>query len=109
MKRKTMQSHRGAIDHGINSALESIEKLPPGMLQDFCNRLQSVDEKLNEILDRLAGEIKSHYPVGEVAQLTGRSPYTVRRWISEGMISATRVAGAGPRGRLLIPAPSFSV
>ena len=108
MKTKTMHSHRGATDHGVDSALDSIEKLPPGMLQEFFNRLQTVDEKLNEILDRLAGACKSHYAVDEVAKMTARSPFTVRRWISEGLICATRLAG-GPRGRLLIPAPSFSV
>jgi hypothetical protein len=103
MKTKTMHSHRGVTDHRIDPPLGSIENLTPGTVQEFCSRLQSVDDKLNEILDRLAGKVKSHYPIGEVAQLTARSPYTVRRWVAEGLVSATRVAGAGPRGRLLIP------
>jgi excisionase family DNA binding protein len=40
----------------------------------------------------------------QIAQLSGRSAYTVRRWISQGRLRATRVTGTGPRGRLLIPA-----
>jgi len=54
------------------------------------------------IRSQLAGARKPFYTVEEVACLTGRTPYTVRRWISEKRIRADRVAGTGPKGRLLI-------
>jgi len=72
-------------------------------LQPVFDRLETIDHKMDEILALLSGTTKSHYPVEEVAQLTGRSDYTVRRWIKEKLIVATRIDGTGPRGRLLIP------
>jgi excisionase family DNA binding protein len=59
---------------------------------------------VQEIRALLADTRKPYYAVEEVARLTGRSGYTVRRWIAENRIQATRVAGTGPKGRLLIPA-----
>ena len=64
-----------------------------------------VDELLHElaaIRDCLSRRTKSHLTVDEVAEAVGRSAFTVRRWIAEGRIVATRVQGTGPRGRLLV-------
>jgi excisionase family DNA binding protein len=65
--------------------------------------LHSISAQLSEIRAQLDGRMKSHLTVEEVAAVTGRVPYTIRRWISDGRIHAERVNGTGPRGRLLIP------
>jgi excisionase family DNA binding protein len=57
---------------------------------------------LTEVRDRLAGHHKPVYTVEELAGLTGRSPYTIRRWIKQHKIEACRLDGTGARGRLLI-------
>jgi excisionase family DNA binding protein len=64
--------------------------------------LQQIRDELREIREMLAGARKEFYTIDEVAEMTGRTPYTVRRWVSAGRISATRVQGSGPHGRLLI-------
>src|SRR5947209_3581496 len=68
----------------------------------------------HRLLDRILDELRvlrglvegSHKPlltVEEVARLTGRAAYTVRTWIKQGRLAATRIHGSGPKGRLLIP------
>lgn len=69
------------------------------LMRVACQILQGIDE-IRQILN---GRSKSLYSVEEVARLSGRSAYTVRTWIRDGLITATRVEGTGPRGRLLIP------
>jgi excisionase family DNA binding protein len=58
--------------------------------------------ELREIRGTLAGAHKPFWTIEEIAELTGRSAFTVRRWVKEGRITATRVSGTGPRGRLLV-------
>jgi excisionase family DNA binding protein len=58
---------------------------------------------VDDLRAQVAGTRKQLYTVDEFARLTGRAPYTVRRWISDRKLRATRVEGTGPRGRLLIP------
>lgn len=73
-----------------------------GVAPHLAEALAQLTAKVDDIHRLVAGRTKSHYTVAEVAEQTGRSAYTVRRWISEGLIQATRVSAGGPRGRLLI-------
>jgi excisionase family DNA binding protein len=72
------------------------------MRKHIFETLETLNHKMDEVLAVVSGATKSLYTVEEVAALTGRSPYTVRRWINEQRISATRIADTGPRGRLLV-------
>lgn len=65
--------------------------------------LNRILTELEEIRATLSGLRKSHYTVEEVAELVGRSAYTVRRWIAEKQLLARRIEGTGPKGRLLVP------
>jgi excisionase family DNA binding protein len=57
---------------------------------------------LEDVRAGLSARQKPFYTVEEIAEMVGRSAYTVRRWISEGRLKAGRVMGTGPRGKLLI-------
>jgi hypothetical protein len=66
-------------------------------------RLVLIERRLGAIEERLAGARKEYYRIADLSALVGRSDYSVRRWIKEGLLKATRVAGTGPRGILLVP------
>jgi len=70
---------------------------------DIAVALRELRQVVDELRAQLAGTAKSHFTVEEIARMTGRAAYTVRTWIKQGALRAERVAGTGPRGRLLIP------
>jgi excisionase family DNA binding protein len=65
-------------------------------------RLTQILAEIRALRELLQGARKPLLTIDEVARLTGRDPYTVRRWVKEHRIRATRVHGTGPRGRLLV-------
>ena len=77
-----------------------------GLTGSLQARLDVLERKLDVVLELLGGRRKDFYTVEEVAEALGRSAYTVRRWILEKKLSATRVQG-GPRGRLLVRREDF--
>src|SRR5262245_32631292 len=76
---------------------------PPGCGTDqLAPVLGQILDGLRDLRDLLTGLRKEWYTVEEVAELTGRTAYTVRRWVQEQRIEARRASGTAPRGRLLI-------
>jgi excisionase family DNA binding protein len=65
--------------------------------------LSEVQIELRALREQVRGNAKLLLTVCEIAELTGRTAYTVRRWIKEGVIRAERIQATGPRGRLLVP------
>jgi excisionase family DNA binding protein len=64
--------------------------------------LHNIFRILSQIQASVAGKQKPWLTANEVAQYTGRTAFTIRRWISNGLIEAKRLPGTGQRGRLLI-------
>lgn len=76
-------------------------------LAALTTTVEAVHRDVRQILDHALGRAKSHLTVDEVADEVGRAPYTVRTWVQQGRLKATRVHGTGPRGRLLIRREDF--
>jgi len=83
----------------MNASLPPYQPESAANLVELLNRVLSV---LDEIRSLVKGAQKEYLTVEEVATLTGRSRYTVRRWITEGRLEARRMEGTGPHGRLLV-------
>ena len=82
---------------------EFLEQHCPDAVTALVSELRELKETVREFRQQLSETTKPLLTVEEVAELVGRAAYTVRSWISAGKINAIRVAGTGPRGRLLIP------
>ena len=66
------------------------------------DRLSAIEQRLAAIEEQLRGTRKDYLSIRELADLFGRSEYTIRRWIKVNKLQALRVEGTGPRGRLLV-------
>ena len=101
-KQIALRPRRASANFGESTA-DVINGAASPNLQPVFERLETLDRKMDDVLALVSGTTKSLYTVEEVAQLSCRSDYTVRRWIKEKLIIATRIEGTGPRGRWLIP------
>jgi excisionase family DNA binding protein len=77
--------------------------------QEVRDLLTYIRSAVDDIRAQLAAKHKSHYTVEEIADMFGRSAFTIRRWIGTGRIKAIRVEGTGPKGRLLVPRDQLDV
>jgi excisionase family DNA binding protein len=90
-----------SFDHVVRE-LREIKDTVTGLARTVgC--LPAVEASLRTVREQLGKRTKSHLTVEEVAELTGRAAYTIRRWVKEKRLKAQRVKGGGPKGRLLIP------
>jgi excisionase family DNA binding protein len=80
-----------------------IPQPPSDWAATMLGLLQHLVAVVEDLRGKVDGARKELFTVEEVARLTGRAAYTVRRWVSEGRLRATRVEGTGRYGRLLIP------
>ena len=72
------------------------------LLAQIQANISKLFSRLDEIHGLVTGRTKEHHTVAEAAEMFGRSAYTIRRWITEGRLKASRVIDTGQRGRLVI-------
>lgn len=87
----------GSLDRLDEQATENDD------LAIIATALRKMCSTLKEMKDQMEAKVKNYYTVDEIAAMTGRAPYTVRTWIRAGKLSAERIEGTGPKGRLLVP------
>ena len=68
-----------AVAHELRQLRLTMQKLD-NTITTFCDQIQTERQKL-------------FYSVKEVAELVGRSPYTIRRWVREGTIEGVHPDG----------------
>ena len=72
------------------------------LLGEILRSLEALRQQMDDSAELRAVSRKPQLTVNEFAELAGRAPYTVRTWIKNGLIKASRVPGPGPKGRFLI-------
>jgi len=88
------------FEEWLAGKVEGVETLLAELID---RKLPSVEDSLEELRELVASRRKDHFVVEEFAEMVGRTPYTIRRWIAEGKLQAIRLQDGGPRGRFLIP------
>ena len=76
------------------------------VLRDICHQLSRIADSLERIARSEADDMKPTYTVKEAAQLLGKSPSTIRRWIREGKLESSKSAD-NQQGQHFIPASSI--
>ena len=76
------------------------------VLWEICHHLSRIADSLEELARFRKEDIKATYTVKEAAQVLGRSPSTIRRWIREGKLESSKSAD-NQQGQHLIPAASI--
>lgn len=72
------------------------------ILEEMLERSERQQQELASINGHLAGRTKPVLTVKEVANEVGRCEDTIRNWIGDGTLPASKMPGSGPRGRWLI-------
>jgi excisionase family DNA binding protein len=88
---------------GIGSRAASADPVDvASQLNQLEQAISAMRAQLSQIMVFVEQQPKKQLTVNEAAKLAGRKPYTIRRWIKEGGLKATRINLGGPKGRLLI-------
>jgi excisionase family DNA binding protein len=87
----------------MDQLIDKVDSIASTLGELVTKKFPALEGRLDGLRDLLGKRRKDHYVVEEIAELTGRSAYTIRRWIAEKRLRAIRLHDGGPRGKLLIP------
>lgn len=90
-------NNMGTTEHNIEQQSPAASDGASNLITVLITVLIRICNGIDAIQRQLTGSGKEFFTVAELADLVGRSSDTVRRWVSEGRIRATRVNGTGPR------------
>ena len=75
---------------------------PPAWVREVLAQLGLLQQAMTDLRDEMHDRRKPFVTVREAAAQCCRSEYTIRRWIAQGRVKASKVEGTGPHGRLLV-------